>query len=53
MKGYCEAENINVPTDSEGWLHSGDIGYYDEQHNFYIIDRIKELIKYKAFQVIK
>lgn len=34
-----------------GWLHTGDVAYYDEDRQFYIIDRVKELIKYKGFQV--
>lgn len=37
--------------DEEGWVHSGDLGYYDEDFNFFIIDRLKELIKYKGLQV--
>lgn len=32
-------------------LFQGDIGYYDDDGYFYIIGRIKELIKYKGFQV--
>ncbi len=34
-----------------GWLQTGDIGKYDEEEHFYITDRLKELIKYKAWQV--
>lgn len=52
MKGYCDNEQATAITiDKDGWLHSGDIGYYDEQGYFYIVDRLKELIKYKGFQV--
>jgi 4-coumarate--CoA ligase len=32
-------------------LHSGDIGYFDEDGFMYVTDRLKELIKYKGFQV--
>jgi len=52
MKGYID--NPEATTDSideDGWLHSGDLGYYDEDNQFYIVDRLKELIKYKGFQV--
>ncbi|XP_055543054.1 luciferin 4-monooxygenase-like [Wyeomyia smithii] len=48
MKGYVGKESA---IDAEGWLHTGDIGYYDEDEDFFIVDRIKELIKYKGFQV--
>lgn len=52
MKGYCNDDSATATTiDKYGWLHSGDVGYYDEQGYFYIVDRLKELIKYKAFQV--
>jgi acyl-CoA synthetase (AMP-forming)/AMP-acid ligase II len=36
---------------SDGWLRTGDVAYYDEDDQFFIIDRLKELIKYKGFQV--
>ena len=34
-----------------GWVRSGDLGYYDEDLDFFVIDRLKELIKVKGFQV--
>ncbi|XP_074109066.1 luciferin 4-monooxygenase-like [Cotesia typhae] len=37
--------------DSEGWYHCGDLVYYDEDGNFFIVERIKELIKYKLRHV--
>lgn len=37
--------------EKEGWLHTGDIGYIDDDDELFIVDRLKELIKYKGFQV--
>ncbi|KAL0084771.1 hypothetical protein F4703DRAFT_1981445, partial [Phycomyces blakesleeanus] len=52
MKGYLNnlaatAECI----DSDGYFHTGDIAVIDNDDNVYIVDRIKELIKYNGFQV--
>lgn len=53
MQGYYNNEEETKATiDQDGWLHTGDVAYYDEDGDFFIVDRIKDLIKYKGFQVI-
>jgi acyl-CoA synthetase (AMP-forming)/AMP-acid ligase II len=52
MKGYLNNDEATKHTvDDEGWLHTGDIGVVDADGFFTIVDRLKELIKYKGFQV--
>ncbi len=52
MKGYFNAgEATREAIDADGWLHTGDIATMNEQGNFFIVDRLKELIKYKGFQI--
>ena len=52
MKGYLNNTEATARTvDADNWLHTGDIGYADENGHFFIVDRVKELIKYKGFQV--
>jgi len=52
MNGYYDnPEETTATIDNEGWLHTGDVGYFDNSYNFYIVDRLKELIKYKGYQV--
>ncbi|KAG6495019.1 4-coumarate--CoA ligase 2-like [Zingiber officinale] len=52
MKGYFNDIDATSKTiDIEGWLHTGDIGYVDDDDEVFIVDRVKELIKYKGFQV--
>ena len=52
MKGYLNNPAATAATlDADGWLHTGDIARVDDASNFYIVDRLKALIKYKGFQV--
>lgn len=52
MQGYIGNRTATSATiDPDGWLHTGDVGYYDENGFFYVVDRIKELVKYKGYQV--
>lgn len=53
MKGYWKNEKATKETFSPDgeWLRTGDIAYVDEEGHFFIVDRIKELIKVKGNQV--
>jgi acyl-CoA synthetase (AMP-forming)/AMP-acid ligase II len=52
MKGYLNNPEATAATiDNKGYLHTGDIGYVDDDGYFYIIDRVKELIKFGGLQV--
>ncbi|ORX92991.1 acetyl-CoA synthetase-like protein [Basidiobolus meristosporus CBS 931.73] len=53
MKGYFKSPvGAQDAFDSSGFFHSGDIGYVDESNSLHIVDRIKEVIKYKNNVVI-
>ena len=52
MSGYLNNPEATAATvDEDGWLHSGDVAVVDSDGYFQIVDRLKELIKYKGFQV--
>ncbi len=51
MQGYVDDPEATARTFSEDWLRTGDIMRMDEKGNFWVVDRLKELIKYKGFQV--
>ncbi|XP_020273381.1 putative 4-coumarate--CoA ligase-like 8 [Asparagus officinalis] len=52
MQGYLKnPEATSVAIDEKGWLRTGDLCYIDLRGLVYVVDRIKELIKYKAYQV--
>ncbi|KAK7309677.1 hypothetical protein RJT34_06597 [Clitoria ternatea] len=52
MKGYLNNEEATMSTiDKDGWLHTGDIVHFDQDGYLHISDRIKDIIKYKGFQI--
>jgi acyl-CoA synthetase (AMP-forming)/AMP-acid ligase II len=52
MKGYLNRpDDTAIAIDRDGWYHTGDVGYVDADGWFFIVDRTKELIKYKGMQV--
>ena len=46
-------EATTYTIDKDGWLHTGDVGFVDDDDEVFIVDRVKEIIKYKGFQVLE
>ena len=53
MAGYLNNLEATKETIVDGWMHTGDIAKCDEKGFFFIVDRLKELIKAKGIQVGK
>ncbi|KAB7503754.1 putative 4-coumarate--CoA ligase 3 [Armadillidium nasatum] len=51
MKGYFKNQKATENTLKNGWIRTGDVGYYDEEEFFYVTDRLKNIIKVDGCQV--
>lgn len=51
MNGYHNMDSSEA-FDADGWLKTGDVCYYDQDQCFYVVDRIKEMLKYRSWHVV-
>uniref|UniRef100_A0A1I8MD21 AMP-binding enzyme n=1 Tax=Musca domestica TaxID=7370 RepID=A0A1I8MD21_MUSDO len=47
---YGNPQESAKAVDGQGWFHSGDVGYVDDEHDLFIVDRKKEILKYRGLQ---
>lgn len=53
MMGYLGRPEANAEVFvGDGWMRTGDMGRFDDEGRLFLVDRIKELIKYKGYQVV-
>ncbi|KAI4373549.1 hypothetical protein MLD38_011665 [Melastoma candidum] len=52
IRGPNMTKATQSKVDKQGWVHTGDLGYFDDDDRLFVVDRIEELIKYKGFQVV-
>lgn len=50
MNGYYNM-NSSDTWDEDGWLRTGDVAYYDDDHCLFVVDRIKEMLKFQSWHV--
>ena len=51
MRGYYKNSEATAEALKFGWLHTGDVGYRDDDGYFYIVDRLKDLIISGGFNI--